>query len=166
MPDRRQFLATIVGAALGSARAGKTEARIAVRLSRGFGQTAQPAARRWSSVQDVLDAHVRRRAIPGGIAALSYGDAPVAYLTAGGVALDYDRLPDENSIYRRIGFLRQGRVCCRQFIGNVVSRRAPRTALCGMSCTPLWMLTWLMQRGSCASQPTQRGSWSFSSDRG
>jgi CubicO group peptidase (beta-lactamase class C family) len=31
---------------------------------------------------------------------LSYGDAPVAFLTAGGVALDSDRRPDENSIYR------------------------------------------------------------------
>jgi CubicO group peptidase (beta-lactamase class C family) len=89
MLKRRDFLAMVAGASLP-----------AVQIPRGSGQTPQPAARRWSHVQDVLDAHVRRRAIPGGIAALTYGDAPVAYLTAGGVALDSDRRPDEDSIYR------------------------------------------------------------------
>ena len=89
MLNRRHFLAVLTSASLPL-----------VRMPRGLAQTARPAARRWSRVQDVLDAHVRRRTIAGAVAALSSGDAPVAYLTAGGLAHDSDRRPDENSIYR------------------------------------------------------------------
>jgi CubicO group peptidase (beta-lactamase class C family) len=87
--NRRHFLAVLTSASLPL-----------VRMPRGFAQTVRSAAGRWSRVQDVLDAHVRRRAIAGAVAALSYGDAPVTYLTAGGIALDSDRRADENSIYR------------------------------------------------------------------
>jgi CubicO group peptidase (beta-lactamase class C family) len=89
MLSRRHFLAVVTSATLPL-----------VRMPRGFAQTVPSTAGRWSHVQDVLDAHVRRRAIAGAVAALSYGDAPVAYLTAGRIALDTDRRPDENSIYR------------------------------------------------------------------
>jgi CubicO group peptidase (beta-lactamase class C family) len=87
--NRRHFLAVLTSASLPL-----------VRMPRGFAQTVRSAAGRWSRVQDVLDAHVRRRAIAGAVAALSYGDGPVTYLTAGGIALDSDRRADENSIYR------------------------------------------------------------------
>jgi CubicO group peptidase (beta-lactamase class C family) len=89
MLNRRHFLALLAGGSL------------PVRISRKVGQIPQPAARRrWSSVQALLDAHVGKRTIAGAVAALSYEDAPVAYLAAGGIALDSDRRPDENSIYR------------------------------------------------------------------
>jgi CubicO group peptidase (beta-lactamase class C family) len=68
-------------------------------LLRAWGHEPQPAGR-WPNVQGVIDAHVRKGAIPGAVVALSYGDAPLTYLTAGRIALDSDRRPDENSIYR------------------------------------------------------------------
>jgi CubicO group peptidase (beta-lactamase class C family) len=88
MLNRRHFLAVLAGASAPL-----------VRMPRGFGQTTEPVPR-WSTVQDLLDAHVRRREIAGGVVALSYRSSPVAYLTAGGIALDSARRPDENSIYR------------------------------------------------------------------
>lgn len=89
MLNRRHFLAALAGASLPP-----------VRIARGFGHAPQPAGRRWSNVQNLLDAHVVKRAIAGAVTALGYGDAPVVYLRAGRIALDSDRRPDENSIYR------------------------------------------------------------------
>lgn len=89
MLNRRHFLEVLAGARLPL-----------VCTPRGFGQSSQPAQRRWSAVQDVLDAHVGRRTIAGAVTALSYADARVTYLAAGRIALDSDRPPDENSIYR------------------------------------------------------------------
>jgi CubicO group peptidase (beta-lactamase class C family) len=89
MMNRRHFLEMLAGASLPL-----------VRTPPGFGQSSRPAQRRWSAVQRVLDAHVGRRTIAGAVTAFSYGEAPVAYLTAGRIALDSDRRPDENSIYR------------------------------------------------------------------
>jgi CubicO group peptidase (beta-lactamase class C family) len=89
MLNRRHFLAVLTGASWPL-----------VRIPRRFGETRQPAERRWSGVQAVLDAYVGKRAIAGAVTALSYADAPVTYLTAGRIALDSDRRPDENSIYR------------------------------------------------------------------
>ena len=88
MLNRRHFLAVLAGASAPL-----------VRMPRAFGQTTEPVPR-WSTVQDLLDAHVRRREIAGGVVALSYRSSPVAYLTAGGIALDSARRPNENSIYR------------------------------------------------------------------
>ena len=87
MLNRRHFLAVLAGASLPLAR-----------TSHAFGQ--QLARRRWPSVQSLLDAEVGKRTIAGAVAALSYGEAPIAYLSAGSLALDSDRRPDENSIYR------------------------------------------------------------------
>jgi CubicO group peptidase (beta-lactamase class C family) len=89
MLNRRHFLAVLAGASMP-----------AVQIPRAFGQTLRRADRRWSSIQNVLDASVGRRTIAGAVAALSYEGAPLAYLAAGGIALDSDRRPDENSIYR------------------------------------------------------------------
>jgi CubicO group peptidase (beta-lactamase class C family) len=89
MLNRRNFLALVASASLPSAL-----------TPRAFRQTQQPAERRWSGLQDFLDAHVRKRTIAGAVVALSYRDTPAAFLTAGGIALDSDRRPDENSIYR------------------------------------------------------------------
>jgi CubicO group peptidase (beta-lactamase class C family) len=89
MVNRRRFLAALAGAGVPL-----------VRTPRGFGQSFRPAPRRWSAVQDVLDAHVARRTVAGAVTALSYADAPLTYLAAGRIALDSDRPPDENSIYR------------------------------------------------------------------
>jgi len=88
MLSRRNFLAALTGASLPFKR-----------IPGVLAQTA-PSSRRWSRVQEILDAHVRRRMIAGAVVALQYGEAPVEYLTAGGIALDSDRLADENSIYR------------------------------------------------------------------
>lgn len=87
--NRRHFLAVLTTASLSL-----------VRMPRGFAQTVRSAAGRWSRVQDVLDAHVGRRTIAGAVTALSYAGAPIKYLAAGRIALDSDRPPDENSIYR------------------------------------------------------------------
>ena len=89
MLNRRNFLAALAGASVPL-----------VRTPRGFSQSSQPAHRRWSAVQNVLDEHVGKRTIAGAITALSYANAPVMYLAAGRIALDSDRAPDENSIYR------------------------------------------------------------------
>ena len=89
MLNRRHFLAALAGASLPLARP----------LS-WFSQTSSPPARRWSAVQEVLDEYVTTRKIAGAVAALSYGGPPVAYRAAGRIALDSDRRPDENSIYR------------------------------------------------------------------
>jgi CubicO group peptidase (beta-lactamase class C family) len=89
MLNRRRFLTAVVGAGLPPTW-----------LSRGFRQKLPPVARRWRNVQALLDTHVQKRTIAGAVAAMSYGDTPVAYLSAGGLTLDSDRRPDENSIYR------------------------------------------------------------------
>ena len=89
MLNRRHFLAVLASASFPSAL-----------MSRGFRQPRQDAPRRWSGVQDFLDAQVRSRTIAGAVVALAYGDTAVAFLTAGRIALDSDRRPDENSIYR------------------------------------------------------------------
>ena len=89
MLNRRHFLAALAGASVPL-----------VRTRRGGAQSSRLAPRRWPAVQDVLDAHVGRRTIAGAVTALSYADAPVRYLAAGRIALDSDRRPDENSIYR------------------------------------------------------------------
>jgi hypothetical protein len=88
MLNRRHFLAALAGASVSL-----------VRTPRGFGQSSRPGPRRWSAVQDVLDAHAGST-IAGAVTALSYAGAPVTYLAAGRIALDSDRPPDENSIYR------------------------------------------------------------------
>jgi CubicO group peptidase (beta-lactamase class C family) len=88
MLNRRHFLAALTGASLPL-----------VRMPAGFAETVRSAAG-WSRVQDVLDAHVRRRTIAGAVTALSYAGAPITYLAAGRIALDSDRRADENSIYR------------------------------------------------------------------
>jgi CubicO group peptidase (beta-lactamase class C family) len=89
MLNRRHFLAVLTSASLPL-----------VRMPRGVAQAVRSAAGRWSRVQDVLDAHVGSQRIAGAVVALSYPGAPITYLAAGRIALDSDRSPDENSIYR------------------------------------------------------------------
>jgi CubicO group peptidase (beta-lactamase class C family) len=89
MLNRRHFLAVLTSASLPL-----------VKMPREFAQTVRSVAGRWPRVQDVLDAHVGRRTIAGAVTALSYAGAPITYLAAGRIALDSDRPPDENSIYR------------------------------------------------------------------
>ena len=89
MVNRRHFLAAVAGASVPL-----------VRTRRGVAQSSRSAPRGWRAVRDVLDAHVGKRAIAGAVTALQYGDAPLAYLRVGRIALDSDRRPDENSIYR------------------------------------------------------------------
>jgi CubicO group peptidase (beta-lactamase class C family) len=76
---RRQFIAAVGALAAGPA------------LGRTKG---------WAKVQALLDRYVAERKLAGAVAAMSFGDAPVSYVTAGTLALDSAARVDENSLWR------------------------------------------------------------------
>ncbi len=87
--NRRHFLNVLAGAALA-----------APGLVRHAAWAATLPARRWTAVQRLLDGYVADKKIAGAAAALSYGGSPLAYLSAGRIALDSPVRFDENSLCR------------------------------------------------------------------
>ena len=92
MTNRRHFLATLTGAALGSSRLIASRPLIAT--------SAAPGVRRWTAVHKLLDGYVAGKKMAGAIVAVSYGDAAPAYLAAGTIALDSPTRIDEHSVCR------------------------------------------------------------------
>lgn len=87
--NRRHFLNTLAGAALA-----------APSLVGRAAWAATLPARRWAAVQRLLNGYVADKKIAGAAAALSYGGSPLAYLSAGRIALDSPARFDENSLCR------------------------------------------------------------------
>ena len=86
--NRRHFLNALAGTALAAPSLGRAP------------WAAMLPARRWAAVQRLLDGYVADKKIAGAAAALSYGGAPLAYLSAGRIALDSPLSFDENSLCR------------------------------------------------------------------
>lgn len=61
---------------------------------------ANPATTRWAGVQSLLDKYVADRRYAGVAAALSYGGAPVSFLTAGTLAFDSKVAITPDSLFR------------------------------------------------------------------
>jgi CubicO group peptidase (beta-lactamase class C family) len=87
--NRRHFLNALAGAALSALSLGGRAAWAATR-----------SARRWTAVQRLLDGYVADKKMAGAAAALSYGGSPLAYLSAGRIALDSMVRFDESSLCR------------------------------------------------------------------
>ncbi len=87
--NRRYFLNALAGAALA-----------APSLVGHAAWAATLPARRWAAVQRLLDGYVADKKMAGVAAALSFGGSPLAYPSAGHIALDSAVRFDENSLCR------------------------------------------------------------------
>jgi CubicO group peptidase (beta-lactamase class C family) len=129
--DRRQFVATLAGAAL---PLGVT------RLA--FGQASAPAGLSWLALRKLLANYVGAKKLAGATVAVADGAAPLTYLTAGRIALDSDTAFDEHSVCRVYSMtkpvtglaamllIEAGKLRLDQPVGDVVPElRAPLVAL-------------------------------------
>ncbi len=87
--NRRNFLNALAGAAIA-----------APSLVGGAAWATTWPTRRWAAVQSLLDRYVADKKMAGVAAAVSYGGSPLAYPSAGHIALDSAVRFDENSLCR------------------------------------------------------------------
>src|SRR5262245_4420785 len=130
--DRRRFLATLAGAALG------TPSLIACATR----QAEADRGHRWVTVQRMIDGYVADGKVAGACVALSFGDTEPAYLSVGRIALGSPVRFDENSICRIFSMTKpvtgvaamilveEDRLALDQPVGGVLPElRSPRVAI-------------------------------------
>jgi hypothetical protein len=94
-------------------------------------QVEASSTQRWPAVGNLIGEWVAARKIAGGAAALSFDDAPFAYVAAGGIALDSPTAFDENDHGHRRDDARRTRKLASRSTSRTRHSRVARATRCG-----------------------------------